>query len=331
MVDVHSRFMLLKAIPDKRMQTIAALWLDIFTTFGFPKTIQSDNGSEFVNQTVKKMLEASKIEHRLITPYHPRANGLAERAVQTTITAIKKLLQGIKHNWDVYVPFVQYAVNQKISERHHHRPFEVIFARQANAFADFSETTVPAEFEPSSAEHEQVIKDIQQRIKTMQEELFPAVASKSRKTANKMAKAFDKRKRHMKIPEDTFVMVRNNNRKSKLDASNIGPYKVVSKNRGGAYVLQDSEGQILPHNYPPSALIPLSTNPLFEQDSHEVEAILNHQETSKGMQYLVRWKNFPPEADSWESVDNFDEMQVIQDYWARRGRPVITGFNSGGR
>jgi transposase InsO family protein len=320
MIDVHSRFMLLKAISDKRMETVAAVWLDIFTTFGFPKIIQSDNGTEFVNQTTKAMVRASKIEHRLISPYHPRANGVAERAVQTATRAIKKLLKGIKHNWDVYVPFVQYCINQKIAERHGHRPFAVVFGRQANSFADYSNTTIPAEFEPSSSEHERVIADIQRRVKSMQEELFPGVASKSRARADKTAKTFNKKHRILEIPDDTFVMVRDKQRKSKLAPTNVGPYKVIGKTHGGSYVLEDSEGQLLPHNFPPSALIYLSTDPSFEQESYEVDAILDHHEHPEhGMRYLVRWKNYAPEHDTWEPESHFNDHGVIDEYWSRRG------------
>jgi len=321
LIDVHSRFVLVKAIPDKRMETIAAVWLDIFTTFGFPKIVQSDNGTEFVNKTVKTMLDAAKIEQRFISPYHPRANGVAERAVQTVTRVVSKMLMGIKHNWDVYVPFAQYCINQKISERHRYRPFEVVFGRQANAFADYSDTIIPVAFEPSSAEHEQVIAEIREHVKFMQEQMFPEVASKSRAKADKTAKSFNKKKRTMDtIPINTFVMVRDNLRKSKLEPANKGPYKVVGMNKGGAYVLEDNEGQLFPHNFPPSALISLSTHPTFDQDSYEIEAILNHQETDDGMRYLVRWKHYSPEHDSWEPEENFDDYGVIHHYWSRRGQ-----------
>jgi len=331
LIDIHSRLILLKAIPDKRMETIAALWLDIFTTFGFPKIIQSDNGSEFVNETIKTMLHVSKIEHRLVSPYHPRANGVAERAVQTATRAIKKMLEGIKHNWDVYVPFVQYCINQKISERHGHRPFEVVFGRQANGFANFSATPIPAEFEPSSTEHEQAMAEIKLRVKAMQEQMFPEVARKSQTKADKTAQAFNKRKRTVDIPIDTFVMVRDNNpRRSKLEPANKGPYRVVRKTKGGSYVLEDNEGQLLPHNFPPSAIISLSTLPTFEQSSYEVEVILNHQETKDGMRYLVRWKHHSPEHDSWEPEENFDDLGVIHEYWSRRGQSIAGSAESGG-
>jgi hypothetical protein len=46
---------------------------------GFPKIMQSDNGTEFaLNSTVKKMNELFNIEHRTLLR-NLRANGLAER------------------------------------------------------------------------------------------------------------------------------------------------------------------------------------------------------------------------------------------------------------
>jgi hypothetical protein len=156
-------------------------------------------------------------------------------------------------------------------------------------------------------------------IKAMQEELFPKVARASQKTVNKAAKTFSKKNRIMHIPEGTFVMVRNTARKSKLEPINTGPFKVIKKLRAGTYALEDSEGQLLPHNFPPSALISLSTLPTFDQESFEVEAILKHEETDHGMRYLVRWKNYTPADDSWEAEDNFDDPGAIHEYWSRRG------------
>ena len=131
LVDVHSRFVCLRAIPDKRMVTIGSTLFEVCTTFGFPKTIQSDNGTEFVNKVLKHLFTEANIDHRLVTPYHPRANGIAERSVQTTVTAIKKLLDGVHKDWDTAVPFVQFAMNSKVAAIHKSTPFAVVFGRGA--------------------------------------------------------------------------------------------------------------------------------------------------------------------------------------------------------
>ena len=68
--------------PISQPKTIVKHLIQVFSNFGYPRILQSDNGSEFKNVTVKLLTESTGIDHRLTTPYHPRANGSAERWVQ---------------------------------------------------------------------------------------------------------------------------------------------------------------------------------------------------------------------------------------------------------
>jgi hypothetical protein len=45
-VCVFTRYVFLRALPDKTASSVAAALFCIFADFGFPKTIQSDNGTE---------------------------------------------------------------------------------------------------------------------------------------------------------------------------------------------------------------------------------------------------------------------------------------------
>ncbi|CDH61115.1 hypothetical protein RO3G_08665 [Lichtheimia corymbifera JMRC:FSU:9682] len=84
MVDVCTRYCVLRPLPNKQSDTIVKTLIQVFGDYGFPRYLQSDNGTEFVNQLVKKLAQATGFDHRLATPYHPRANGVAERWVQTS-------------------------------------------------------------------------------------------------------------------------------------------------------------------------------------------------------------------------------------------------------
>lgn len=90
MVDVCTGFIYLRALINKSVATVAEELFKVFCDTGFPKIMQSDNGTEFVNQVLDTFTEQMQGEHRLITQYHPRANGLAERNVQTAINTIRK-------------------------------------------------------------------------------------------------------------------------------------------------------------------------------------------------------------------------------------------------
>ena len=99
-----------------------------------------------------------------------------------------------------------------------------------------------------------------------------------------------------------------------FDAKYQGPFKVVGKNRGGAYTLQDLDGQILPRKFPPSQLVPISDLPIFKDISYEIEKIINHRDTSNGREYLIKWKNYSDEDNSWEPESNLDDFEIVHRY-----------------
>lgn len=56
-------------------------------------------------------------------------------------------------------------------------------------------------------------------------------------------------------------------------------------------------------------------NDTSEQNNEfEVEAILNHKETKDGRKYLVRWKGFGPDGDTWENVHNLSCPKILNKY-----------------
>lgn len=74
LIDVFTRFLWLRALPDKAACTVAKELYHIYLEFGPPVILQSDQGSEF--KGVVKLL-CSHCGTRLIhgRPYHPQSQG----------------------------------------------------------------------------------------------------------------------------------------------------------------------------------------------------------------------------------------------------------------
>ncbi|UYV76236.1 K02A2.6-like [Cordylochernes scorpioides] len=62
----------------------------LFSSYGLPEELVSDNGPQFTGSEMKGFLEGNGIKQTLIPAYHPQSNGLAERAVRTIKTALDK-------------------------------------------------------------------------------------------------------------------------------------------------------------------------------------------------------------------------------------------------
>lgn len=71
--------------------TIAVLKSN-FAIYGLPKTIVSDNGPPFTSKIFVQFLEINGIEVLKSPSYHPQSNGIAERAVQTVKSSLRKYI-----------------------------------------------------------------------------------------------------------------------------------------------------------------------------------------------------------------------------------------------
>ena len=314
MVDICSRFCLLRAIPDKTSLTIADQLINIFCDFGLPKILQSDNGKEFVNELVKLFTEKAGIDHRLVTPYHPRANGVAEKWVHTAKEIINKRLNGAKKDWDIYVPSTQLAMNCKYASLHNSRPFALMFARQPNDFQDFREVTIDEDHSIPDA------PNTIDRIEQMENIVFPAIREKIQAVQAAERGKFDKNHRIInEFPPGSHVAIKNVHRSSKADPRYDGPFTVKGKSKGGSYILEDDTGALLTRDIPPSHLKLLSHDTVVKAENvYEVQAIIDHKGTNGNYLYRVRWKDYKPEDDTWEPPSNFDDKRQIERYWQRR-------------
>ncbi|SAM02503.1 hypothetical protein [Absidia glauca] len=317
MVDICTKFIIAKPIPDKTAVTIANVLIDVFCTFGFPKIIQSDNGTEFVNGTVDLLMKTTRINHRVISAYHPRANGAAENKVKTVKATLEKEIDGESRDWDLYLPAVQMAINAKIVRLHGSAPFSLMFARKLNEFKDYSS------IEATPARGSRAGTDMtMQRIKDMSDIVLPAIAQRTYNVRNASQKKFDKTHKIIDYKVGSLVSLLKPTRTTQMETKYTGPFTVVKKNKGGAYTLQQSNGELLPKAFPPSALKSVSQDPILQEEERwEVESIINHKGSPGNYQYKVRWKGYDSDADTWEPKEMFDSTDTIKEYWNKRNMP----------
>ena len=59
------------------------IYIYIFARFGFPHSLKSDNGKQFVSEDFQRFLLEANIEHRTSPPLWSQANGKVERRNRT--------------------------------------------------------------------------------------------------------------------------------------------------------------------------------------------------------------------------------------------------------
>ena len=93
-VDAHSKWLEVKMVKTATTTTTVTALRSIFATHGIPELLVSDNGSVFTSAEFKNFTQQNGIRHTTAAPYHPATNGLAERAVQTFKSFLKKTPDG---------------------------------------------------------------------------------------------------------------------------------------------------------------------------------------------------------------------------------------------
>ena len=92
-------------ITNKRGSTIADILVDrVFPQYGFPETLLSDNGTEFINTDVRNVCKAFGILHKHSTVFHPNSNGKIERFHRTFKQIIAKFAHENNTNWLKQLP-----------------------------------------------------------------------------------------------------------------------------------------------------------------------------------------------------------------------------------
>ena len=92
MVDSYSKFFWCHIMNyDTTASKSLAVLFGWFCERGFPTTLVSDNGPQFTSKEFADKMSKWGIKHLLTPPYHPASNGLAERAVGTIKSHLKKM------------------------------------------------------------------------------------------------------------------------------------------------------------------------------------------------------------------------------------------------
>lgn len=93
-VDVFSRRMITYVSRTPRAEAVGLLLKKALLAWGVPERIKTDNGSDFVARTTKRLLAALRIETETSAPFSPEQKGVVERAIGTLQRDLMPTLPG---------------------------------------------------------------------------------------------------------------------------------------------------------------------------------------------------------------------------------------------
>jgi hypothetical protein len=81
----------------------------IFLRYGVPRIVINDGGSHFIDWTFQKALTEVRVDHRIVTPYHPQTSGQAETSNKKIKNILQKTVNQMDRSWKSMVSEVLWA------------------------------------------------------------------------------------------------------------------------------------------------------------------------------------------------------------------------------
>ena len=76
-------------IPDQTAASITTELIKLFSIFGVPAVVHSDQGRNFESSILRTALEAFGIEKSRTTAYHPQGDGMVERLNRSLLQLLR--------------------------------------------------------------------------------------------------------------------------------------------------------------------------------------------------------------------------------------------------
>jgi hypothetical protein len=293
---------------------IARLFRDhVWRNHGLPDQIISDRGPQFVSAFTRELNRLLGIKTSLSTAFHPQTDGQTERVNQEIEQYLRIFINQRQDDWAEWLPLAEFAYNNRVHASTRYTPFEMDSGQHPRMG-----------IEPGFETKREAVEEFTSRIKKTTEEAQSAL----RQAAEDMARfhnAHRGKKTTFKVGEKVWLDSRNiktNRPSKKLDDKWFGPFPIIEVISDNAYKLKLTPPFAKVHpvfnitllrRFNPDEILnrpkQLHPAPIIDEkgeEAYEVETILDSRLHRGRLEYLVSWKGYGPEHNSWEPERNVE-------------------------
>lgn len=278
-----------------------------------PEDIITDRGPQFASEMMHKLNKLLGIETKLSTAFHPQTDRQTERTNQEVEQFLRLFVNQCQDDWPEWLSIAEFMHNNTIHLAMQVLPF----------FATYG-THPRMGFEPRRQSKNESANDFATQMQKVHKELQAALSK-----AQEEMKRFAGQKRGDTLEYEVGQKVwrETDNLKltrpsRKLMEKRIGPYEIVELVGENAVKLKLPESlpihpvvnvsRVRPYKAPkiPRQIVEPPPPMEIEGDlEYKVEEILDSRIYRGKFQYLVKWKGYTAEHNTWEPVSNVENTK----------------------
>jgi hypothetical protein len=306
---------------DVTAEQTASLYYDhVFKLHGLSEKLVSDRGTQFTSRFWKELMSKLGTEVALSSAWHPSTDGQSERTNRTLEQYLRQYVSAAQDDWDEFLASAEFAMNNQWQESVRETPFMLNFGQHPRV-----PLTVPGPFKVPVAQHWH--GRMHDTLKLAKAALLAAQNHQAAYTQNK--------RRDVSYDVGDYVLLNSKNIKLRMPPSgsrkmmprSIGPFKIIQKVGAVAYKLELPENMKRVHpvfhvsllrkwNVPRRSQPPPPTIEIEGETLWLFDRILDHRGHKRNREYLVKWKDFGHEHNSWEPAKSFEHCRAeLLKYW----------------
>jgi hypothetical protein len=81
----------------------------VITRFGCPRVLMSDQGTNFINNTINTMTKEFEVHHQKSTPHYPHENDTIEAFKKNLENALTKICNVNRDDWELKILAILWA------------------------------------------------------------------------------------------------------------------------------------------------------------------------------------------------------------------------------
>ena len=308
-------------------EELARLFQDnVWKLHGLLESMVSDRGPQFAAELTKELNRMLGIQTKLSTAFHPQTDGQTERMNQELEQYLQFFVEHRQKDWPEWLAAAEFAINNKVHMATKVSPFMANYGKEMRMGGDIRK----------KGKVESAMEFVE-RMKKVHEEAEAAL----RRTQEKMKKYADKGRKETevwkkgdKVLLSTKDLVFKERPNKKLMERYVVPYAIEEVVSSNAVKLR------LPSSIRIHPVVNVSWIVKYREqvkgqkmeegkpvevegvEEWEVEKILNKKKIKEIEKYLIRWKGFTVEGDTWERRENLKNAEeLIEDF--ERGEVVV--------